>query len=897
MYLHEQGVIHRDIKGANILTTKDGEVKLADFGVATKRGASESTTDDPAGSPYWMAPEIIEMNGATPKSDIWSVGCTIVELATGQPPYFELDTMPALFRIVQDDCPPIPDGLSPLLNDFLLKCFQKEPFLRASAEQLLKHRWIQIYDQKSEKINVPPSAPQVVKDYNEKLKEKIHNRPKPAKPRSKKTLRKAKKKLENWDDLEIKVNRPEKSANDDDDNWDKDFEIPSKSKLKNKEAIFDDDIDWDKDFDDSPKLEIKKVENNDDDNWDDDFEGDIDLNKKDPPSNTEIKDDDWDDLELDDKKKSSEEDEASHLQSILAKKLNTAWDTNENSAVDDPFDMFDDELFDEEYNLEETLYRDKIAKITSDAVRAIELFSTTTSEEAILNSCKTLSSIFSEYSNEMPNIFRRTGVIPFIEMLQTPNNKVILAGLKLVNQIVQNSKIRESFCILGGIPTTLQYASRKYSYPIRLEASVFLKQMISARMQTMNYFIAAGGLPVLVEFIMIEEDFSQNKELFLIGIECIHSILTSDFSVKIPKNDFCRIFAKANLLPNLARALQLVNGDAAIKFDYSEKIADLLLTFSKGDQAVKEKFSEHEVLKKLFVILSDSSLPPSIYLKILKCINILSMWPSTLDSLQQSGAIKVLVNLLERKDGELAMESLQQLYSALYNICRIDGNRQLLAAKAGIIPHLQWAIRENHPLKQFALPLIYEMSRTKRTRAELWKHDGINFFLSLFQQQYPWQVQAVDSLSSWLLDEPKKVSAIIENNIDKFVNVLTSANDDTLLQLLEPLHKMISHSKSVNRAMGKSNFIEEIIKRLNHHNALVRVNLLKILKALFIHHQKPSSVISKYQLKSVVKQLEKDEKVLVAEMARELSKLFSSSKSSTKLSKKEEKKRTSKKKM
>uniref|UniRef100_A0A5B7AAJ0 non-specific serine/threonine protein kinase n=1 Tax=Davidia involucrata TaxID=16924 RepID=A0A5B7AAJ0_DAVIN len=101
VYLHEQGVIHRDIKGANILTTKEGLVKLADFGVATKLTEADVNTHSVVGTPYWMAPEVIEMSGVCAASDIWSVGCTVIELLTCVPPYYDLQPMPALFRIVQ----------------------------------------------------------------------------------------------------------------------------------------------------------------------------------------------------------------------------------------------------------------------------------------------------------------------------------------------------------------------------------------------------------------------------------------------------------------------------------------------------------------------------------------------------------------------------------------------------------------------------------------------------------------------------------------------------------------------------------------------------------------------------------------------------------------------------
>lgn len=112
LYLHEQGVIHRDIKGANILTTKHGLVKLADFGVATRTTTFHESSV--VGTPYWMAPEVIELSGATTASDIWSLGCTVIELLDGKPPYHKLQPMHALFRIVNDDHPPLPEGASPV---------------------------------------------------------------------------------------------------------------------------------------------------------------------------------------------------------------------------------------------------------------------------------------------------------------------------------------------------------------------------------------------------------------------------------------------------------------------------------------------------------------------------------------------------------------------------------------------------------------------------------------------------------------------------------------------------------------------------------------------------------------------------------------------------------------
>jgi serine/threonine protein kinase len=105
-----------------------------------------------------VAPEVIEMSGACFASDIWSLGCTIVELLTGKPPYADLresmsgkfllyqpSLQAVMFRIVKDDMPPLPQGLSGELNDFLQTCFRKDPSSRPAATELFDHVWLKRY--------------------------------------------------------------------------------------------------------------------------------------------------------------------------------------------------------------------------------------------------------------------------------------------------------------------------------------------------------------------------------------------------------------------------------------------------------------------------------------------------------------------------------------------------------------------------------------------------------------------------------------------------------------------------------------------------------------------------------------------------------------------------------
>ena len=89
-----------------------------------------------------MAPEVIESRNISPACDIWSLGCTIIELIAATPPFSDAEPLTALFRMVQEPCPPYPLEISVFLNEFLSRCFQRNPMLRSRAKELLSHNWI-----------------------------------------------------------------------------------------------------------------------------------------------------------------------------------------------------------------------------------------------------------------------------------------------------------------------------------------------------------------------------------------------------------------------------------------------------------------------------------------------------------------------------------------------------------------------------------------------------------------------------------------------------------------------------------------------------------------------------------------------------------------------------------
>ncbi|KAL7623116.1 Protein kinase of the Mitotic Exit Network [Parahypoxylon ruwenzoriense] len=1058
-YLHDQGVIHRDIKGANILTTKDGKVKLADFGVSTSTLAGPDKEAQVVGTPYWMAPEIIELSGATPASDIWSLGCTVIELLSGKPPYHHLQAMPALFAIVNDDHPPLPEGVSSAARDFLIQCFQKDPNLRVSARKLLKHNWIVGCRRSDAPVAKAPGnfsqAVEEVKQWNKALTSSepnlrasggsdssglFHHNHQASRFMSQEQSRSN---MPTPAKAPFALGKPRPSAEDfrspelaDDDNWDDDFttaispsalRLPhvkpqdhfggmlSADRLKAFASIDisrDISVNWENDFD-NELVTMKKLHSIPDEdplektirpNWkmlirsektaetkpqstkssprkrsegghqrqksqpknrlgsvfelpprpdlayrehsvedysdvfddnDSVFNQRLGLNKKpDAPqlfhpsdltslprsmqspvvssirrqpsarpsalpdrplqrskSSIEIQkfaedeeDEDFSDIfgpgdNLTEKEESDRGSEDGNLM-VLSRLSNNSW-LGDDEDEDDPFASMDPDW--DEMDLEANIARDRHARLAEKVEELVRSLKSTESEDKLLELSEDLLGLLWE-STEVKNlIISAHGLLPILEILEPctvkTRHQMILQLLQVVNTIILDDvELQENLCFVGGIPIITKFAARQYSNEIRLEAAAFVRQMYQTSTLTLQMFVSAGGLNVLVEFL--DEDYDTARDLVLIGVNGIWNVF--ELQGPTPKNDFCRIFSRSKILDPLGLVLHRVL-DEDVENELAEliegRIVNIFFLFSQAENYVKETVADRQVLKSILKDLR--RMTPAHQITMLKFIKNISMLSATLDALHSADAIDFLIELLSgsmKKGHPHFREISNQVLNTMFNLCRLSKDRQEYAAVNGIIPLLLKIMKTDRPPKEFALPILCDMAHSgSKGRRFLWQNKGLDFYVSLLADQY-WQVTALDAIFVWLQEETAKVEGHLLNN--KFTDAIVSCFNTQKMNafdpnLLEPLLKVLRLSPSLASSLSKSDMYSGIAQKLSHKKAVVRLNLLRLVRNILEARENDYFGATKDKhLRSLLDAIrilaEKDSAVLVRNLASDL---------------------------
>lgn len=542
---------------------------------------------------------------------------------------------------------------------------------------------------------------------------------------------------------------------------------------------------------------------------------------------------------------------------------------------DDPFASLEEGL--PEGDLESNIARDKHARMRNDVEALVgQLKIIRDEDDSLFQISEELMACFEHFSETKSVIVSTHGLLPMLEILEDCTRfEIILNLLKIINAIIfEDEEVQENLCFVGGIPKILTFASKQYPREVRLEAAAFCRQMYQTSTLILQMFVSAGGLTVLVDFL--EDDY----ELVLIGVNGIWSVFALQGST--PRNDFCRILSRNSVLDPLSLVLKRVlnePSDSEEQRDLAKlcegRIAGIFFIFSQAENYVKERVAERNVLHRILKSLRKMS--PTHQITMLKFIKNLSMLEATWDTLQNSNAIDVLVELLSEGMGQPHFRELSnQILGTVYNLCRVSKQRQADAAVAGIIPVLiNIAKQDKTPVRQFALPILCDMVQAGRSaRRELWQHKGLSFYVSLLSDTY-WQGSALDAICVWLQEETARVQDHLldnQNFTKAVVKALTTSKSVSFENLLEPLKKLLRLSPPLAEQMASSpELFESIGQKLQHSKPAIRLNLLHIISSIRDGTESGSFLLDQHGLYDVVSDLQfSDPSLLVQSMAREL---------------------------
>ncbi|KAI0386938.1 cell division control protein [Hypomontagnella monticulosa] len=548
---------------------------------------------------------------------------------------------------------------------------------------------------------------------------------------------------------------------------------------------------------------------------------------------------------------------------------------------DDPFASMDPGW--DEMDLEANIARDRHARLAEKIEGLVRSLKTSEGEDKLLEISEALLGFLWE-NNEVKNlIISAHGLLPILEILEPctvkSRQQMILQLLQVVNTIILDDvELQENLCFVGGIPIITKFAARQYSNEIRLEAAAFVRQMYQTSTLTLQMFVSAGGLNVLVEFL--DEDYDSARDLVLIGVNGIWNVF--ELQGPTPKNDFCRIFSRSKILDPLALVLHRVL-DEDVENELAEliegRIINIFLFFSNADSYVKETIADRQVLKSILKNLR--RMTPVHQITMLKFIKHLSSLSTTVEALHSADAIDFLIELLDssmRHGHSHFREISNQILITMFNLCRLSKDRQEYAAVNGIIPVLLKFLKTDRPAKEFALPILCDMAHSgSKGRRFLWQNKGLDFYTSLITDQY-FQKPALDAIFVWLQEETAKVEAHLLGG--QFTDALISCfrtqtfND----KFMEPLLKLIRLSPSLTASLAKPDMYSGIAQGLlsKKSDVRLRLDLLKFIRSILEAPQETDYFTTRDDthlrlLFDVIRTLaEKDSSILVRNLASDL---------------------------
>ena len=743
----------------------------------------------------------------------------MVEILAGAPPYAALAPMSALFRIVTDDAPPIPSTISSHCQDFLVKCFQKEPRLRASARDLARHPWLAAWrveqEQQTSSLSLlNPSGNLNIKDAlgskgsESSIAQQGVGPQQP--PSTNEQLQRFQEGDETFDDfvfdntckLVLQSSYEESSTlsnslldprlSDDDDNsedgsdWGMDLAI-FPSSFSSSSASTPDDL--------AQMLATLREPN-------------ADLS---PPVIVSLRV-----LLMN-----------SELRSIFVAKhgvlpLLGLMELNSCACVAILREVL--ELGD--------------AKLTSQAA-VLGLASSTVhlaanDDKALRLECARMMAILVRHSAATLQILVACGGVGALTRL-------------LAQKYPPDGGDSMHFEIIGSVASTVRFALTPQQNPSNREAGALSVNDLC------RLFAKEGLLNTL------------GKRLnSLLKLYSTHSTSLSQ--------SHC-----ASGSDVLATGSQRVTVESSL--NVVGCLADILVVLfaeARSGNAVCSQFaSEKYLLRGIIALLvlqpegGKTGIHSTLVLPALKIVHSLSMDPCTLESLEVAGAIPALVKQLE---GNVDADSVVESYAiqALFYMLRVSFHRQNVAAACGLVAHLICVAQDKNQVKQFALPMLCDLAHASHAcREQLKEHGAAAFFLSLSSDGY-WRTPALNSLAMWHKEDRAFLDHFLTSDVhlEKLVTFFCHASWNAE-SALGPFLAMLTKSPLLCTALSlKEAFAARALSHLTSSQAIVRRGALQIFALLFAHHPRPKSFATAIDLRRCVEGLCRDEEhLLVTETA------------------------------
>mmetsp|Transcript_34190 Transcript_34190/g.133873 ORF Transcript_34190/g.133873 Transcript_34190/m.133873 type:complete len:539 (-) Transcript_34190:4045-5661(-) len=417
---------------------------------------------------------------------------------------------------------------------------------------------------------------------------------------------------------------------------------------------------------------------------------------------------------------------------------------------------------------------------------------------ARVRACLELRKIFVAHPVQKSNFLVQPGLLPILENLEDPlNEKVLESVLLLLNGLMEEEQeardvtfqmlhrsatfltgyrdatatnlpkagtLIELLCLSGLVPVIIPLCDSVHLDTVRLSAGRFLQQMTLDK-STVRTLCACRASSGFISLLETDLESDAHMEMVQIGISGIKAIL-----MNADRAFFTRRMCHEGALSRLAACISWISRKGAeeeyqsIRFEAAEVIQ---IFAKRPDPLVKKYLSDEKVLEALVETLDALKIPdlePSLEL-FLSAILDLARDPLSHVPLQNANVIPRLVGILDTYHDSYANHTcsalvpkmMTEVISTLSLICRVSSKRQELACVAGVIPHLQWFIRNSGLLKAWSLDLYAGLAMVSpRTREELWKHDGLDFYVEILGSPTTlnmYIVKILQSLLEWLENE------------------------------------------------------------------------------------------------------------------------------------------------